>query len=270
MIVTNNTISSYFLGSDPAQFLGPLATLVVADHLYLGDDDIANSINNLHTLGSVSVSSTPTGFPRSTSIVALPSAAGRADGDVLQVVNGIPVWSAPSGGGSSLGVWKTYGVDSQNSSPFPGGVEIGNGILIAKWWQPANVVADYTTDPFLIFISVNFKLGSTSVITDTIIFEGPYGIDEENLEIDNYLTQANSGNPDEFHHHIPTHAVAFDSSESQAYPGYGVTPSDATQFITMGDDPVAGARWTQSTPFVWAEDDELTVQRIYYGGFYGD
>lgn len=188
--------------------------------------------------------------------------------------HGAAVDLALTAGGLSAftsGVWKTYGIESSNANPFLG-IDIGNGRLIARWWTPAPVVAAYATPPFLTFVTAALEFGSTTEVTGPITFQGPFGVDGEALEIDNFLTQADSGTPDDFFGLVPTHAMArLGGGSPQYFAGVGLSPSDAcVLFSTNADQSNPALSWRATIPGTWAEGDLLAVNRTYLGAFYGD
>lgn len=181
-------------------------------------------------------------------------------------------WKPAAASSGRAGVWKTYGVDSLNASPFSNGVEVGNGILVARWWQEADVPVAFSTPPFLVYIYVALKFGSTTEVTGAIQFEGPFGMgDEHQFEIDAFLTQASDDNPDVFQSYWPTQALAsFPDGDGRAIPGSAITPTDASFFVS-NSDPVGDATvWGIGTPGDWVEGSMLSIQRMYLGAFYGD
>lgn len=171
--------------------------------------------------------------------------------------------------GAFGGLWKNYGDEGGITNPFTG-VTIGNGTLVARYWKPAPVPIAFATPPFLCFIYVALKFGSTTSVDGPIIFQEPTGLDAA-FEIDPYLAPSDSGSPDNFMSACPTLAQAFiaGTPSGRSYPGVGVTPTDGTQFVTVGTDPIAGSAWDVGVPDTWTEGSLLAVQRTYLGAFYG-
>jgi hypothetical protein len=122
MIVTNQTAQDYWFG--PLHLgAGVNTTLTVDDttatSLYLTDDHVADSINNLVASGKVTVSSAAAPFPRPTGIPALLHGDGSPEGTVF----------APQGSAymrrDQAGLWlKTTAVTLDTGWVLAGGAEL--------------------------------------------------------------------------------------------------------------------------------------------------
>lgn len=171
---------------------------------------------------------------------------------------------------SPSGVWHEWDEFGGPASPFMN-VTIGNGILVARWWAPENVVPAFATPPFLTFQYISLKFGSTTTVDATIIIGTPQLVDF-GLEIDPFLSQGSGGTPDPFNPACVTLASASIPAimNGRHVPGFGVVSGDATQIISSGDDPINDVSWNATTPAVWSAGSYLTVQRTFLGAFYGD
>lgn len=154
MIITNNTIQSYFLGGDPAQYLGVLKTLVLPDYLYFGDDDIAIAINSLFARGAITVNDQPTGFPRGVGPgVVVPDPHGRADGEVLQTASGTAIWAdLPDNSKVVVESRRPRNIDDSSGGVFhiftPDGITGGTFTLILSGEETEPIDWDSDLDTF--------------------------------------------------------------------------------------------------------------------------
>lgn len=179
-----------------------------------------------------------------------PADVATADGDVR--IGGEITFTDPDnqpGGGSQPGVWKTYGVDS-TGLPLSG-VTVGNGTLVGRWWTPAAVVPDPATDPFLCFLEIRLKLGSTSSIDDNIRILPPALVDASGNDI----------------------AILGDAIwvNALAYQGVDYRPGFAGGINTHEIYSMDGTtEWDATHPIVWAEGDVLVIQATFEAQFLAD
>lgn len=145
-----------------------------------------------------------------------------------------------------MGVWKEYGVDSNNQAIS--GVTVGDGSLVGKWWTPGTVVPSVDTDPFLCTIIANFRLGTTSTVDGSFGFALPRIVDG-----------------------LPFNIAPADTFEANGFAeasGIGDFPGAA-----IGDADIIGAdgvSWDATHPFVWADAHNLMISVTFLARFAAD
>lgn len=178
-------------------------------------------------------------------------------------------WQPPQQG--APGVWHDWFDHGSSVQPIRG-ITLGNGILVAKWWSPAEVEIAFDTPPFLVIIAITLKFGSTTTADDTFAVTTP-NFTDQGLELDPFLLPSNPDSPDNFNGVWPTYAVAVppEGGSGHFYNGLAISPIDAAQIVTAGADPDSPA-WGPigNVPFEWGEGATISAQRTYYGAFYGN
>lgn len=150
------------------------------------------------------------------------------------------------GGGSGLGVWKTYGDDSSN--PALDGVTVGDGTLDGRWWTPAAVVPAVETAPFLCILDIDFTLGSTSTIDGNIVVNYPKLVDGSSFDI-------------------------VTSSVDAIFLAFGhITATETFGSGTVGGTikSADGTVWDATHPGVWGAPSVLVVSATFQAVFTGD
>lgn len=157
--------------------------------------------------------------------------------------DGAAAWETPVGG---TGVWKVYGVDSDNPG-LSGGLTVGDGVMVAKWWTPGRIVAALETSPFLCSVFFKFTLGSTSAVTGTIGVGLPTAVDGTAFAV------CVAGDP----------ALVYPPLTAISQFASGGSHSTV---VGLGDGVLSN--WDDTHPAVWAPGDFFVVSGLLLASFY--